>query len=368
MKKQSRRRFIANLSAATLAAGTFSSPFISYGRPLSQKGRLGIALVGLGYYSTDLLAPGLQKTEHCYLAGIVTGTPEKEKIWAEKYKIPEKNIYNYRTFDSIADNKDIDVIYVVLPNSMHKEYVIRAAQAGKHVICEKPMALNAGECREMIAACQEAGVSLSIGYRLRYEPYTRHIEKIAREEMYGKIQVIHCGTGFRMNRPTNHWKIKAEYGGGAMMDMGVYAVQAARYATGKEPFSVSAQQFNPDPENIREVDEITTFQLEFPDAIVANCMATFSSGINFLKVHAQRGGYGLEPFQGYSGLHGFLPGGETFDFPEKHQQAVQMDEMCKAIMDGRSSLSPGEEGLRDMMIVDAIKESIKKGGGKINLS
>ena len=366
MKKQSRRRFIKNVSAATMAASTVSFPFISYGRPLSQQGKLGIALVGLGYYSTDLLAPGLQQTEHCHLAGIVTGTPEKEKIWADKYNISQKNIYNYKNFDAIADNKDIDVIYVVLPNSMHKEYVIRAAKAGKHVICEKPMALNAAECREMIKACKDAGVLLSIGYRLRYEPYTQRIEKFAREETYGKIQVVNCGTGFRMSRPTSHWKIKVAYGGGAMMDMGVYAVQAARYSTGKEPLSVTAQQFNPDPENISEVDETTTFQLEFPDAIIANSMATFSSSINFLKINAQRGGFGLEPFQGYSGQHGFLPRGENFDFPEKHQQAVQMDEMCKAIMDGRSSLTPGEEGLRDMVIVDAIKESIKKRGKRIS--
>ncbi|MBN1821804.1 MAG: Gfo/Idh/MocA family oxidoreductase [Prolixibacteraceae bacterium] len=367
MKNLSRRRFIKNVSAATLAAGTVSFPFVNYGRPLSQQGKLGIALVGLGYYSTDLLSPGLQQTEHCYLAGIVTGTPEKEKIWADKFDIPKKNIYNYQNFDTIADNKDIDIIYVVLPNSMHKEYVIRAAKAGKHVICEKPMALNADECRDMIKACKAAGVSLSIGYRLRYEPYTQEIEKFAREETYGKIQVLNIADGFRMNRPTEHWKIKAAYGGGAMMDMGVYALQAARYSTGKEPVSVTAQQFNPDPEQINEVDETTTFQLEFPDRIVANCMTTFSSSVNFLKINAQKGGYGLEPFQGYSGQHGFLPRGEKFDFPEKHQQAVQMDEMCKAIMDGRPSLTPGEEGLRDMVIVDAIKESCKQGGKKIKL-
>ncbi|NQU85358.1 MAG: Gfo/Idh/MocA family oxidoreductase [Mariniphaga sp.] len=365
--KQSRRRFIKNASVAALATGTAGFPFITYGKPISQKSKLGIALVGLGYYSTDLLAPGLQETENCYLAGIVTGTPEKEKIWAEKYSIPKENIYNYQNFDSIAENKDIDVIYVVLPNSMHREYVIRAAKAGKHIICEKPMAMNATECHDMIKACKDAGVSLSIGYRLRYEPYTQQIEKFAREKTYGNIQIVNAATGFYMKRPTEHWKVKAAYGGGAMMDMGVYALQAARYSTGKEPFSVSAQQFNPDPENISEVDETITFQLEFPGGIVANCMTTFSSNVNILKINAQKGTYGLEPFQGYKGQHGFLPRGEKFDFPEKHQQGVQMDEMCKAIMDGRPSLTPGEEGLRDMVIVDAIKKSVKLGGIKIQL-
>lgn len=367
MNNQSRRRFIKNISAATLAASTISFPFVTYGKPSSQSKKLGIALVGLGYYSTDLLAPGLQQTENCYLAGIVTGTPEKEKIWSEKYNIPKGNIYNYQNFDEIANNKDIDVIYVVLPNSMHKEYVIRAAKAGKHVICEKPMALNAEECRDMIDACKKANVSLSIGYRLRYEPYTQQIEKFAREKTYGKIRFLNVADGFYMNRPTENWKIKAAYGGGAMMDMGVYALQAARYSTGLEPISVSAQRINLDPEHINEVDETTTFQLEFPNNTFANCMTTFAGSVNFLKVNAQKGEYGLEPFQAYSGLHGFLPRGEKFDFRGKHQQAHQMDEMCKAIMEGKPSLTPGEEGLRDMIIVDAIKESQRNGGKKIML-
>lgn len=367
MKNQSRRQFIRTISVAAVAAGAASFPFISYGRPLAKQGKLGIALVGLGYYSTSLLAPGLQQTENCFLAGIVTGTPEKEKTWSEKYAIAKKNIYNYQNFDEIAGNKDIDVVYVVLPNSMHREFVIRAAKAGKHVICEKPMALNAAECRDMIAACKKAGVSLSIGYRLRYEPYTQQIEKFAREETYGKIQVVNVADGFTMSRPADNWRVKAAYGGGAMMDMGVYALQAAMYSTGKEPLSVSAQQFNPDPANISEVDETITFQMEFPEGIIANCLASFSTGVNFLNINAQKGMYGLNPFQYYSGLHGFLPRNEKFDFPEKHQQAVQMDEMCKAIMEGRPSISPGEMGLYDMVIVDAIKESVKQGGKRIKL-
>ncbi len=368
MKNQSRRRFIRNLTVATVAAGTTGFPFITYGKPLSKQGKIGIALIGLGNYATGELAPSLQQTEKCYLAGIVTGTPSKEKIWADRYNIPQKNIYNYDNFDSIADNKDIDAVYVVLPNSMHKEYVIRAAKAGKQVLCEKPMALNAAECRDMIAACKEAGVFLSIGYRLHYEPYNMEIIKIGEEERYGHIQNINAADGFYMQRPTDQWRTKAAYGGGAMMDMGVYALQAARYATGKEPISVSAQRFNPDPQHISEVDETTTFQLEFPGGTTANCLASFGAQVNFLKINAMRGTYGLEPFMNYNGLHGFLPNGKTFDFDmPKRQQALQMDSMCEAIIEGRPSKTPGEEGLRDMVIVDAIKESCKQEGKKIVL-
>jgi glucose-fructose oxidoreductase len=361
----SRRRFIKNISAAAILSGTAGLPLITTGKSLRSKGKLGIALAGLGYYSTDLLAPGLQKTENCYLAGIVTGTPDKEKIWSDKYGIPRKNIYNYGNFDDIAGNRDIDVVYVVLPNNMHREFTIRAARAGKHVICEKPMALNADECREMIRACSEAGVTLSIGYRLRYEPYTREIEEYAAGRTFGNIRFLNTAAGFYMRRPTGHWKVKAEYGGGAMMDMGPYPLQAARYATGLEPVSVTAQQFN--SPGIEETDETTTFQLDFPGGIIANCMTTFGGNVNFLKISAEKGEYGLEPFSGYGGLHGFLPGGKKFDFTEPHQQAHQMDEMCKAILGGYPSKTPGEEGLRDMVITDAIKKSAREGGRKIDL-
>ena len=175
-----RRSFVKTLS---LAVGgltlTPSLPLDAKSFLLEEKEKTkrkyGVALIGLGYYSTDVLAPALQETENCYLAGIVTGTPEKEKVWGEKYNLKPQNIYNYDNFDSIKDNEDIDYVYVVLPNSMHREFTIRAAEAGKHVLCEKPMALNSKECDEMIAACKKANKKLSIGYRLHYDLATKKI-------------------------------------------------------------------------------------------------------------------------------------------------------------------------------------------------
>jgi len=362
-----RRTFLTQVSAAALAAGLSSLPFISSARPTKESRKLGIALVGLGYYSTGILMPALEKTEHVKLVGLVTGTPEKAKKYGEKYNIPKENIYNYQNFDEIAKNPAIDVVYIVLPNSMHKEYVIRTAKAGKQVICEKPMALNAGECREMIDACKKANVSLSIGYRLHYEPYTQRIMQMAKEKPYGDILMVHASAGFRMGRPTDHWKAKSQYGGGAIMDMGPYPLQAARYSTGLEPIAVTAQMFNTDPKVFDGVDETTTFQLEFPGNIVANCSTSFAANVNFLNINAQKGEYGLNPFSGYGGIHGYLPQGEKFDFPEMNQQAKQMDEMCLAFMEKRPSRTPGEEGLRDMIIIDAMRESVRKGGARIVL-
>jgi glucose-fructose oxidoreductase len=362
-----RRSFIQSLSQATLALGAVGLPNATAAETAAGKRKLGIALIGLGYYSKDLLGPGLSQTENCYLAGIVTGTPEKEKVWMEKYNIPRKNVYNYENFDTIADNKDIDVVYIVLPNHMHYEFTLRAAKAGKHVICEKPMAMNAMEAKEMIRACKEAKVSLSIGYRMRYEPHTQEIEKFARESTYGPIRFVNVDAGFRMSRPTDHWKGKAELGGGALMDMGPYPIQAARYAVGVEPIAVTAQFLESNPPAFPGVDETTAFQLEFPNGVFANCTTTFAGNVNSLRICADKGNYGLEPFSGYSGVQGFLPKGGKLSFPETHQQAHQMDEMCKSILEGRPCRTPGEEGLRDMLIIDAIRESVKLGGKRVVL-
>ena len=176
MQKRSRRKFIYNLGMAGLgipflsAAANCDNESSKQQTMQSKKAKLGIALVGLGGYAGGQLAPALQQTVHCYFAGIVTGTPSKIPVWKEKYNIPDKNIYNYDNYDSIKDNPDIDIIYVVLPNNMHAEYTIRAAGAGKHVICEKPMAITVEDCDRMIAACNKANVHLSIGYRLHFEP------------------------------------------------------------------------------------------------------------------------------------------------------------------------------------------------------
>src|SRR5205823_9338505 len=218
-KKYSRRQFIRDVSLGTVAL----SPVVSYLTACAMnkpKNKLGIALVGLGSYSTYELAPALQQTRNCYLAGIVTGTPAKEKTWADQYRIPKKNIYNYQNFDNIASNPEIDIVYVVLPVSMHKEYTIRAAKAGKHVISEKPMAISSSDCQQMIDACKQQGRKLSIGYRLHFEPYNREMMRLGQQKVYGKLLEINCANGFVYGGDLNAWRLKnAMAGGGGLMDM-----------------------------------------------------------------------------------------------------------------------------------------------------
>src|SRR6187551_2957940 len=254
-----RKKFINQsiLGAAGLALG--HAAFANIIIPQKKK-KLGIALVGLGYYSTDLLAPALQLTTQCYLSGIVSGTPSKAEQWKQRHNLADRNIYNYTNFDSLANNPDIDVVYIVLPPSMHAEYSIRAANAGKHVWCEKPMAMTVAECKRMIDACTKNKVTLSIGYRMHHEPNTKKIIQFRKELTYGNVMKVEAAAGYFDGR-TNHWKQTKSLGGGAMYDMGVYPLNATRYSTGLEPVAVTAKASTTRPAIYTEVEETMAFDL-----------------------------------------------------------------------------------------------------------
>lgn len=357
-----RRDSLKTLGLAT-GIGLFS-PFtiLASGNPI-KKEKLGIALVGLGYYSTDLLAPALQLTKNCYLAGIVTGTPAKAETWKAKFNIPDKNIYNYENFDSIKDNPDIDVIYVVLPPSMHREYVERAAAAKKQVWCEKPMAVTAEDCQAMIDACKKNGVGLSIGYRCQHEPNTQAFQKIVKERTLGKVQSIDCAAGYREGR-TDHWKQKREMGGGVIYDMGVYAIQGARLGTNMEPVAVkSAKVWTERPEIYKNgLGEIVEAELEFPGGVTGKIKTSFGENVNFLNIVCEKGTIEMEPFSAYAGNKGKSPLGEiNFPFQQPMEQVYQMDTDAANIMGGKPVMVPGEEGLRDIRVVEAILKSAETG-------
>jgi len=357
----SRRTVIKTLAVS--AAGMLLSPNPLLACTRKKKDKLGIALVGLGYYSTDLLAPALQQTKNCYLAGIVTGTPAKAEAWQKKYDIPDKNIFTYQSFEQLANNDDIDVVYVVLPPSMHKEYVVRAAKAGKHVFCEKPMALTADECQAMIDACKSVKKKLAIGYRLQHEPNTQAYRKIIKDQSLGKVKTVSCAAGYIENR-TDHWKQKKEMGGGVMYDMGVYPIQGVRMGTGMEPIAVvSAKTSTNRPEIYKNgLDEIAIATLEFPGGVMGDIKTSFGENINFLNIDCDRGQIKMAPYQQYAGVRGFSPLGEiNFPYAVPWQQAKQMDDDCLSIMNNQPMLVPGEEGQHDIRIVEAVYEAAKSG-------
>jgi glucose-fructose oxidoreductase len=353
-----RRTFIKKSLAVgtgiTMSEDLFSSIIVP-----QKKEKLGVTLVGLGYYSTDLLAPALQLTQHCELKGIVSGTPSKIERWKKQHNLLDKNIYNYQSFDRITDNPEIDVVYVVLPPSMHAEYVIRAAKAGKHVWCEKPMAVTANECQQMIDACAKNKVKLSIGYRMHHESVTQKIIQFRKEFKYGKVLEVNAAAGYFDSR-TNHWKQIKKMGGGSMYDMGVYPLNAIRYCTGLEPIAAHAKQSTTRPEIYKEVDETMEFDLEFASGVTGHGKTSFGMGMNDLSVKCEKGGWTLSPFQSYSGVEGETSDGIKLAPSPFNQQAKQMDDDAVSIKNNSNVLVPGEEGLKDIRVVEAIYRSVKE--------
>jgi predicted dehydrogenase len=364
MKNLSRRSFLQNAGiAAGAAAVTASLPSIFNTPVLNIDGKkLNIALCGLGRYA-GYLAIGLESTQYCRLAGIVTGTPSKAEEWSKKYAIPQKNIYNYQNFDEIINNKDIDLVYIVLPNAMHKEFTIRAAKAGKHVIVEKPMAITAADCREMIDACKKAGVQLAVGYRLHYEPYNMEIKRLGQDKVFGKVHLVESSLGYKSSDP-NEWRLhKALSGGGPLMNLGVYCVQCSRYVLGEEPLSVTAQ-FGPitDKKLFSEVESSIAWQLTFPGGALATSTSTYNGSIDRFFASAEEGTFELSPAISYGPFKGKSSNGEM-NFPVINQQATQCDEIAKVLLANKQLPShiTGEEGWKDMKVLQAIYEAAETG-------
>ncbi|MEO5892274.1 MAG: Gfo/Idh/MocA family oxidoreductase [Ferruginibacter sp.] len=324
---------------------------------------LKVAILGLGSYATRV-AEAMQSCKMAKLTGAISGTPSKLTDWQTKFNIPAANCYNYENFDKVRDNKDIDAVYVITPNGLHREQVIRVAKAGKHAICEKPMALNAKEGQEMIDACKQANVKLLVGYRMHFEPKTLEIIRMRKEGELGKILFFQGLCGFKIGDPTQ-WRLKRELaGGGSMMDIGIYAVNGSRYMVGEEPIWVTAEETKTDHEKFKEgVDETIQFQLGFPSGAVASCLSTYSmNNLDRFFLNAEKGFAELFPSTGYGPIKGRTNKGEL-THPHVTHQTVQMDEMSGIILGGKQPIVPidGEEALKDLKIIDAIYLAVKTG-------
>ena len=361
MQKISRRRFMQGATAAAVAA-PFISTSATRARAAGSRKKLGVALCGLGGLSTHQIAPALQKTEHCRLAGIVSGTGGKVAEWRKKYDLPSRSVYTYDTMQRMADNDDIDIVYVVTPNALHLEHTVAAAKAGKHVYCEKPLEISVERCQQMIDACKAADRLLGTAYRCRFEPH--HIEciRIAREKELGAVRIIEAGFGIDVGKP-DQWRLKhALSGGGALMDVGVYALQATRYITGEEPVLITATETKTDAVKFKEVDETVAWTAEFPGGAVAYCTASFKvGGIKNFRVNADRGWFELDPAYYYDGIKGTRSDGKPLAFAQIDMFAAQLDDFARCIMERRPSIVPGEEGRRDVRVMTAIYESIRTG-------
>lgn len=327
--------------------------------PYYETQKLGVALVGLGEYSTGQLGPALQETQHCCLAGVVSGDEQKRAQWKTEYNLKDSNLYNYETFDDIKDNADIDIVYIVLPNALHAEFAVRAAMAGKHVICEKPMAITVEQCQQMIDACKKYSVKLSMGYRLHFDPYNQEMMRLGQHKRMGKVKKIIAYDSMDIGEP-GQWRLNgALSGGGPLMNNGVYCVQAAQYILGELPIAVQATVLPvTNAEKFKEVEEGIRWEMEFADGVIAQCESSYSKNDNLLRVEATNGWFELEPAYEYTGLKGQTSGG-PMDFPAVNQQAVQMDDFAICLKNYEESRVPGAMGLRDVEIMTAIYESAR---------
>ena len=358
----SRRNFIRNTALAAVSF-PFASRLTSISRAVEgQPRKLGFALVGLGGLSTGQLAPALQLTQHCRLAAIVTGTPSKIPTWKSRYNIPDKNVYSYDTMEQMADNPDIDVVYVVTPNGLHAEHTIKAAKAGKHVFCEKPLEISAEKCEGMINAAKKAGRMLGVGYRCQYDPNHIECRRLAAEKTFGELRAIEGG----FSRPitANEWRVKrALSGGGPLMDVGIYVLQTCRFVSGLEPIEVSAK-FGPitDPDKFSEVEESVDWEMTFPGGLKTKGHTSYERGdAKGFTVTAERGSFGLDPAYNYNTSRGTRSDGQVINPSTVNQFAAEMDDFAQCILDNKPSKVPGEEGLRDVKIMLAIYESARTG-------
>jgi predicted dehydrogenase len=321
-----------------------------------------------------MLAAAIEVSEYCNLAGIVTGSPEKAVIWKKQYNIPEKNIYNYQNFDEIINNKDIDLVYVVLPSGLHKDFVIRSAKAGKNVITEKPMAISTADCEEMIKACNDNNVQLAIGYRLHYEPTHLEIKRLGQEKVFGQVRFIEASLGYKtydtLDKKTivdknskSEWRLNKKLGGGILFDLGIYCIQASRYVLGEEPIAVTAQYGTVNNKNrFSETEESISWQMEFPSGAVANCNTSCGYNIDRFYASADEGSFELSPALSYGPYVGKTSEKEL-KFPVINQQKTQLDEICKVLLENKKLPNhiTGEEGLKDIKIINAIYKSANTG-------
>jgi predicted dehydrogenase len=363
----SRRTFLQKLTISALGL-----PFLScYDSPNSKQPGdkkydgpiLRVAIMGLGGYGTRV-AEAMQSCTQAKLVGVISGTPSKIKNWQSKYNIPEKNCYNYENFDGIKNNPDIDAVYVITPNALHHDEVIRVARAGKHVICEKPMALNAKEGQEMVDVCKKANVKLLVGYRMHFEPKTLEIIRMRKDGEFGKVLFFQGLSGFKIGDP-NQWRLNKQLaGGGALMDIGIYSINGSRYMIGEEPVWLTAEETKTDPEKFKEgVDETILFQLGFPGGAVASCLSTYSmNNLDSFFLDGDKGFAELQPATGYGPIKGRTNKGELTQ-PHTTYQTVQMNEMAGIILEGKQPIVPvdGEEAVKDLKIIDAIYQAVKTG-------
>ena len=360
--KLSRRTFAASLGSAAILP-LVNRPAVAQTAE-GEGRRLRYCIVGLGRISMKHFMPACKESKQSQVTALVSGHREKAEEQAEQYGVPKKNIYSYENYDDIKDNPDIDAVYIALPNSMHAEYTIRAANAGKHVLCEKPMATTVKDSQSMINACRAANKKLMIAYRCQYEPTNLRAIQMIRTGKLGAVQAIESANGFNIS--AGEWRLNRQLaGGGPLMDVGIYSLNACRYLTGEEPEHVEGYASVIDKDGrFKEVEENVSWTIKFPSGIVASCNTTYGAPMNgYYKVHGSKGILHVEPAFGYEGLHlkADIRGEDKIDEPnpakDPSQFVTEADYFAGCVFQDKEPKTDGQEGLRDMQLMSEIYKS-----------
>ncbi|KQT51038.1 oxidoreductase [Aureimonas sp. Leaf454] len=340
--------------------------------PLSPDERVGFAIVGLGRLSLEELLPAFAQSKKAKVTALVSGSPGKLRTVASQYGIDPAACYDYESFDAIADNEAVQVVYVVLPNALHREFTERAAKAGKHVLCEKPMATSVEDAEAMVATCAAAKVKLMIAYRIQYEIYNRQLMDWVREKRFGRL-VAMSATNVQTvaDNGAEQWRHKrALSGGGSLPDIGLYCLNTARFLTGEEPVEVSALLHSPpDDPRYAEVEETVAFRLRFPSGFIAQCLTSYGARDDkHQRLNFERASVDMPNAYSYTGQRltiaerdGDATAETAVKLEANNQFAAEIDHMATCILDDRTPRTPGEEGVQDHRLMEAIYRSAETG-------
>jgi len=331
---------------------------------------MGVALVGIGHLALEQLLPAFAQSKQTRLVALVSGDRKKAEAIAAQTGVDPKQIYDYAGFDRIRDAAAIDAVYIALPNHLHAEYTTRAAAAGKHVLCEKPMATSSQEAQQMIDACKRANRKLMIAYRIQYEPHNRFVRQAVRDQRFGKITLIEGHNGQNVGDP-RQWRLKKAAGGGALMDVGIYCLNTCRFLLGEEPIWASgAVHSTPGDPRFKEVDENVVFQLGFPSGALGSFSTSFGTHrSNRYRCLGDRGGWiGADPAFDYEGIRLELSEVRGKDelreqpaIAAKQQFALELDHLAACVRGDKQPYTGGAEGLQDLKIIEAIFQSARDG-------
>lgn len=339
-------------------------------KPLAPEKRLGVAIVGLGRLTLNQILPAFNQSLQARPVALVSDRTEKAQAVAAQYGIAPDAIYRYDEMARMADNPEIDAVYIVTPNGLHRDHTLAAAKAGKHVLCEKPMANTSDEAREMIAACQQAGVKMMIAYRCQYELFNLEAARLTQSGELGKPRIIHA-TNTQVQGNGDQWRMRAALaGGGALPDIGLYCLNGVRTMLGEDPIEVYAQIINPeDDERYQEVEETVSFTLRFPSGVIANCVTSYGAhDCKDMEIRLEKGWIALQNAYAYQGQRLYVAErlGDNEQVNEirlspEDQFTREIDHFARCVRENETPHSPGEEGLQDHLLMEAIYRSAREG-------